>query len=43
MRRRGRKTDVNMRLLMITLEDMEEIEEVKEGSRVVWLGIQYLD
>ena len=43
MRRRGRNTDVKMRLLMITLEDMEEVEEVKEGSRVVWLGIQYLD
>ena len=41
MRGQGRNEIVKRRLLITTIEDMIEDKEVKEGSRVVWLGIQY--
>ena len=43
MRGRGSNTIVKIRLLITTHEDMKEDEEVKEGSRVVWLGKYYSD
>ena len=43
MRGRGSNRIVKMRLIITTLEDMKEDEEVKESSRIVWLRKEYPD